>query len=52
MNDLLQSPLFYLALEGLLIPCVYYIFKNLNKNSHDIAVMKNDLTWIKNKLDG
>ena len=51
MNDLFQSPLFYLALEGLLIPCVYYIFRQLNKNANDISVIKNDICWIKNKLD-
>ena len=48
----LESPLFYLGLQSFIIPAVVYFFKKIHETSHDLAVVKNDISWIKNKLNG
>jgi hypothetical protein len=50
--NFLESPLFYLSLQSLIIPAVIYFFKKIHETSHDLAVVKNDISWIKNKLNG
>ena len=50
--NFLESPLFYLGLQSLIIPAVVYFFKKIHETSHDLAVVKNDISWIKNKLNG
>ena len=49
--NFLESPLFFLGLQSLIIPAVIYFFKKIHETSHDLAVVKNDISWIKNKLD-